>query len=157
MPVHGTWNRYFATDDRLLLESLLNAGLWMPGRDWPIMSLLHISYWGETVEIIFWMMGINVDGTFFAFTGGSGLVLWPEVTPFFDVEAWNSKIGPFGERLWLERTAKKRAPCLAVENHVVRRNFPRIVRFLMTDWKPEAVLSDTFYQSLNILVEGRFF
>ena len=34
----------------------------------------------------FWMMEVCVDGTFFAFTGRSGLVTWPELTSFFTLK-----------------------------------------------------------------------
>ena len=42
-------------------------------------------------------MEVCVDGTVLAFTGRSGLVTWPELTPFFAVEAGNRKLGLSGE------------------------------------------------------------
>ena len=60
-------------------------------------------------------MEVCVDGNFFAFTGGSGLVTWPELTPFLSlkIKLGNLAFGG-GRRLWWEWT---------VENHMVWRNF----------------------------------
>ena len=66
-----------------------------------------------------------LTGHFFAFTGESGLVTWPELTPFLTLkrEIGNSALF-FFRRLWRERTTQKGAPRLIVENHVVWRDFP---------------------------------
>ena len=83
----------------------------------------------EVVEIIFWMMEVCVDGTFFAFTGGSGLVTWTELT--LKREIGNSAL--CGEDFGGSGPLKKKL-YLTTENNVV----------LKADWEPDAILPDLF-------------
>ena len=73
-------------------------------------------------KLFFWMMEVCVNGTFFAFTGGSGLVTWLELTSLAEVR--NKKLSLFWRQLWRERNAQKRALHLTTENHKGWRNFP---------------------------------
>ena len=50
-----------------------------------------------SVEIIFSMMEVCVDGTFFAFTGRSGSVTWPKLTPFFILKQEKGNLALFGK------------------------------------------------------------
>ena len=72
------------------------------------------------------MMAVCAPRTFFAFTEGSGLVTWPELTPFLTLkrQLGNSVFSFFTKRHWWERTVQKGAPRLTAENHVAWRNFP---------------------------------
>ena len=77
-------------------------------------------------------MEVCVDRTFFAFTRGSGLVMWPELTLF-----WRGsgilETQPFWRRLWWEQTVQKGALHLTAENFVLWRNFS-LKRKIFNDW-----------------------
>ena len=78
-------------------------------------------------KLFFWMIEVRVDGTFFAFTGGSGLVTF--LTLKLEIENSVS----FVRILWWERIPERGAPCSVAENHVVWRNFP-LNRKISNDW-----------------------
>ena len=111
--------------------------------------------WG-CAEIIFWMMEVYVDGTIFALTVGSGLMTWPELTLFFDVEAGNRKLGLFGEDFGGNGTLKKELCAWPPRIMWCEEIFLWIGKFLMADWETDGVLSGILYLLLNLQVERRY-
>ena len=122
-------------------------------------------------KLFFWMIKVCADGTFFAFTGGSELVTWPELTPFLTLKrgignsAFFFFFFFFLRRLWWERTAQKGAPRLTAENLVVWRNFllyRKISKGWLRAWwssirHPLSVAESSSQKKISIIAERRQF
>ena len=106
---------------------------------------------------IFWMMGVCVDGSFFALTRGNGLVTWPELTPFFMLK-WEIGISAFwGEDFGESGLLKNELRSWPLRTMWCEKILVWVGKFLMFDWEPDGVLSGILYQLLNLLVEMEIF
>ena len=108
-------------------------------------------------NFFFWMMEVCVDGTFFAFTGGSGLVTWPELRPFLTLKWEIGNLAFFGEDFGVNGPLKKELSAWLLRTMWCEEIFLWIGKFLMADWEPDGVLSGILYQLLSLLVKRRKF
>ena len=109
------------------------------------------------VEIIFLNDGGLRWWEFFVFTGDSGLVIWPELTPFLTLNWEIGNLAFFGEDFGGSGSLKKELRAWLLRIMWYEETFLWIGKFLMADWEPDGVLSGIFYQLLNLLFKRRYF